>query len=196
MHMPLILLLALAAPTAAAPDLSFRDGRLDAWQGGGFYATTATGCGPSRSFGVCSGDGGGAGHKALLYQTFVVPPGVAVIRFTAAALRPKGCGPGPTLDVVLEAAERELIPKKVHTSDGLREVQRLLPPDNGRPREYLWPVESRAGERVRIALIDDDDRPGCHIFCSGFQFVAADDYNGRTFADDMHRLDARTACRR
>jgi len=185
MRLFLPLLFAAVPPT----DLAFHDARLGAWQGGGFYATTATGCGPSRSFGVCSGDAGQAGHKALLYQTFVVPPDVAVIRFTAAALRPQDCEPGPALDVVLEAAEREIIPKSVRTADGPREAQRLLPPDNGRPREYFWPVGSRAGQRVRIALIDDDDRPGCHIFCSGFQLIAADEYNGRVFADDMRRLE-------
>ena len=73
----LTLLIAAAVPTAAAADLSFRTGRLDGWQGAGFCVTSATAVGPSRSFGVSSGDDGRAGHKALLYQTFVVPSDAA-----------------------------------------------------------------------------------------------------------------------
>jgi hypothetical protein len=56
------------------------------------------------------------------------------------------------------------------------------------PQEYLWPVEHLAGQRVRIALIDQDDRPGCHVFCSGFRIVPRDEYLGREFADHMVRL--------
>ena len=118
-----------------------------------------------------------------------MPSGVAEIHFTAAAVRPKGCEPGPVLDVVLEAAEREFIPKRVRAADGLRPASRLLPPENNRPREYVWSVAAHAGEQVRIALIDEDDRPDCHVFCSGFRFVAADEVNGRAFAADMRRLD-------
>ncbi len=184
MHLPLILL-AVAAPPA---DLSFHTGRLDAWQGHGFQITTAAACGPSRSFGVTSADRGRQGGKALLYQTFIVPAGVAAVRFTAAAVRPAGCETGPVLDVILEAGERNYLPKRVRTADGLQPAPRLLPPEKGRPREYVWDVASHAGELVRIALIDDDDRPGCHVFCSGFQLVAADEYNGRRFVADMRRL--------
>jgi Protein of unknown function (DUF1570) len=185
MHLPLVLLLA-AAPSA---DLSFRTGRLDRWQGEGFHVTTASDSGPRRSFGVCSDDYDNPSRKGLLHQTFVVPYGVAFVHFSAAAVRPKGCEPGPVLDVVLEAAEREYLPRMVRTRDGLRPAPRLLPPENGRPREYVWSVASHAGEQVRIALIDEDDRPGCHVFCSGFQFIAADEVNSRAFADDMRRLE-------
>ncbi len=190
MHLPLVLLAALPALTqpGSPDDLSFRAGRLDAWQGHGFQITTAFACGPSRCFGVTSADRDRQGGKALLYQTFVVPSGVAAVTFTAAAVRPAGCEPGPALDVILEAAEREYVPRRVRTADGLRPAPRLLPPENGRPHEYVWDVASHAGELVRIALIDDDDRPGCHVFCSGFQLIGADDYNGREFADDMRRL--------
>ena len=90
MYLPLALLFAAAIPSAPTADLSFHAGRLDSWQGEGFYTTTATGGGPSRSFGVCSGDDGRTGRKALLHQTFVIPYGVAAIGFTAAAVRKKG----------------------------------------------------------------------------------------------------------
>jgi hypothetical protein len=191
MHLPLTLLLAAAMPTAptATADLSFRAGRLDSWQGEGFYTTTATGCGPSRSFGVCSGDDGRPGRKALLHQTFMIPYGVACIRFTAAAVRKNGCDAGPTLDVTLEVAGRKFLQKQVRNADGMRPAPRLLPPLKNRPREYLWQVAAHAGENARIALIDEDDRPDCYVFCSGFQFVTADEINGQTFAEEMRRLE-------
>ena len=95
MHLSLTLLFAAAVPSAQTADLSFRSGRLDAWHGEGFYATTAMGSGPSRSYGVCSSDDGQTGRKAILHQTFVIPYGVAAIRFTAAAVRKKAAPPVP-----------------------------------------------------------------------------------------------------
>jgi Protein of unknown function (DUF1570) len=188
MHLPLILLFAAVSTTPTA-DLSFRPGRLEPWQGEGFYPTTATGCGPSRACGVCSSDDGRSGRKALLHQTFVIPYGVDSIRFTAAAVRKKGCEVGPTLDVALEIAGRKFLTKQTRGADGLQSAPRLLPPVNNRPREYVWQVSAHAGEKVRIALIDEDDRPGCYVFCSGFQFITAEEINGRAFAEEMHFLE-------
>jgi hypothetical protein len=189
--MPLALVLVLGAVTAHAPptDLSFRSGRLDSWEGGGFAVTTATGAGPSRDFGVCSADDGNTGRTGLLHQTFVVPPGVTAIRFTAAAWRRRGCKPGPTLDVVLEGANREFVPKRIRAEDGYHAVGGLSPTENGKPREYEWSIAGRAGQALRFALIDDDPRPGCCLFCSGFRFVTADEANGAAFAADMLRLE-------
>jgi Protein of unknown function (DUF1570) len=41
---------------------------------------------------------------------------------------------------------------------------------------------------VRIAIADEDARPGCHVICSGFRFESRDDMNGRDFAELMIRL--------
>ncbi len=189
MHLPITLLFAAAVPSVPAADLSFHAGRLDAWQGEGFYTTTATGCGPSRAFGVCSSDDGLSGRKALLHQTVVIPYGVAAIRFSAAAVRKKGCEAGPALDVTLEIAGRKFLPKQVRGANGLQSAPRLLAPLNNRPREYTWQVSAHAGEKVRVALIDEDDRPGCYVYCSGFQFITADQINGPVFAEEMRRLE-------
>src|SRR5580704_11475905 len=100
-----ILLLAAALPNAwgttpigGFPNLAFESGRLDRWEGGGFYVTTANGHGPSRDFAVCSSDSGPGGRRGVLHRTFIVPPNVSAIRFTAAAVRAPGCAPGPILD--------------------------------------------------------------------------------------------------
>ena len=44
-------------------------------------------------------------------------------------------------------------------------------------------------KKLRIVLIDDDDRPGCYIFCSGFQLITPDEINGHAFAEKMRRLE-------
>jgi hypothetical protein len=41
---------------------------------------------------------------------------------------------------------------------------------------------------LRLALIDEDDRPGCHVTCSGFEIIAADEFERRDFSEFMLRL--------
>jgi hypothetical protein len=190
MSLSLTLLLAAAVPAgAAAPDLDFRDGRLTHWQGHGFSVGPAGGDGPSLAFGVCSSDRGPAGRKALLHRTLIVPPGTEYVVCRAAAYRPDGVAPGPTLDVVLEASGREFLPREVRTTRGWRQAVRLAPPFRRKLREYRWRVSAHAGRRVRIALIDEDDRPGCHLVCGRFRLVSADEGNAREFASHMLRLE-------
>jgi hypothetical protein len=191
MHLTLALLLSAvpaqqAAPAPTLDNLAFGSGRLTHWEGEGFYVRPADGSGPSLRQGVCSSDRGGPGRTALLHRAFVVP-GAGVIRFSAAAVRRKGCEPGPDLDVLLQTADGSFIPKEVR-GDGWRPVSRLLPPADGRPREYLWRVEHLAGRWARILLLDRDDRRGCHVVCSGFRIAPRGDFEAREFDRDMRRL--------
>jgi hypothetical protein len=174
------LLLAAAAPTAPPlPNLDFTD-RLTHWEGQGFGATPG---------GVSSRDGGRAGRTATLHRTFIVPPGTGAIRFSAAAVRVDGLPPGKALDVVLEATGRRLIAKRVNTAKGWRPAPQLLPSHEGRPFEYEWRVADFVGQPLRIALVDLDDRPGCHVECRGFRLVSADEINGKEFTAFMLRLE-------
>jgi hypothetical protein len=182
------LLAVLPAATEPYPNLDFRTGSLDHWTGHGFYLSPASGRGPSASFAVCSSDCGPDGRKSLLYRTFVVPQGAAAIRFRAAAVRGKDLEPDGRLDVVLEAAQRRFIPKQVRTASGWAAAPRLLASAGGKPHEYQWDVGDLAGQAVRIAILDDDDRPGCYVFCTGFRFVPRDEGDGREFADFMRKL--------
>src|SRR5436309_3294475 len=106
MHLGLLLLTAavVAEPAPPLDNLGFASGRLTHWEGDGFRVGPADGNGPGLRMGVCSGDEGKGGRKALLHRAFVVPPGTGAIRFRAAAVRPPGVEAGPTLDVVLESA--------------------------------------------------------------------------------------------
>src|SRR6202035_21559 len=101
------------------------------------------GAGPGLASAVSSSDDGRKGRTARLYRTFVIPPGVGAIQFRAAAVRSKGREPGGKLDVVLEAAEREFLPKEVRAGDGWETAGALLPPGNNRPRDYRWRVDGR-----------------------------------------------------
>ena len=192
--MSLTLPLLLTAALGAAPDglgnLDFRTGRLVGWQGHGFYLTTASGHGPSRSFGVCSSDSDQPGRTGLLHRTFVLPQGAGSIHFTASAT-PAGGRPDDRLDVYLEAARREIIPKLVRTAKGYERTGALLPPLNGRPREYVWPVAGRVGDTLRIVVVDRNADPGRHVFCSGFRIAPVDQFEAGEFSRHMNGL-ART----
>jgi hypothetical protein len=179
MTWPFALLLVAAAPPPLS-NLDFADGRLTHWEGQGFDAAPGA---------VSSRDAGKAGRTATLHRTFVVPPGTGAIRFRAAAVRADGCAPGPALDVFLEATGRRVIPRRVHTAKGWQPAPQLLPPHDGRPFEYEWAVADFAGQPVRVALIDRDGRPGCHVECGGFRLVSADEVNGREFVAFMRRLE-------
>jgi hypothetical protein len=185
-----IMLLAVALPgaTSSLPNLAFETGRLDGWEGSGFYVTSASGQGPGRAFAVCSSDVGRRGRCGLIHRTFIVPANAGAIRFRAAVVRGRGCDTGPILDVVLDTEEGKRISKQVRTEKGWQTAPTLLPLVNGRLREYRFPVADLAGQAVRIAIADEDARAGCHVTCSGFRFEARDDMNGRDFAELMLQL--------
>jgi hypothetical protein len=187
-----ILSLALAlAGTASTPpaNLAFETGRLTHWEGEGFYLTPLRGQGPSRAFAVCSSDSGKKGRTALLYRTFTVPGDAGMVRFSAAAVCPPGCAPTADLDVILEAAGRDYLPRQVHTSGGWKPSSHLLALGTaGRPCEYQWDVSAYAGQPVRIAVIDRDTRPDCFVLCSGFRILVHEDSSGKEFAATMLKL--------
>jgi hypothetical protein len=184
----LALILCTAAGAAAPDNLDFGTGKLDGWEGSGFSLTTGNGKGPSLRFGVSSGDQDKKGHHALLHLTFEVPEGAGVIRFQAHAVRGKNHGADENLDVLLMAPGRRVIPKQVRTKDGWKPASRLLPAQNGRPREYMWQVSNYIGQTLRIILVDEDKRPGCHLFCTGFQAIPAEEFDTQEFGQYMLRL--------
>jgi hypothetical protein len=188
--LPLLLCAALAAADPSPADnLDFRTGTTAGWEGSGFYVTTGTGKGPSFSCGVCSSDRGSKPAPAKLHRTFVVPPQGGVLTCTAGAhLAPDCTLEDNDLDVVLLAAGKRVIPKYVRVAGGWQKVGRLQRPDNGRPREYVWHLDNLAGETLRIALVDEDRRPGCYVWCSPFRLVSSDQFEPHDFARFMLRL--------
>jgi hypothetical protein len=174
------------APTDA---LDFASGTTAGWEGEGFYVTTGSWKGPGLACGVSSSDRDKPGRTALLHRTFVVPPGAGVLYCTAAAVRPKDCPPeGDSLDIALFAAGKRLISKEVRTAEGWQTVGRLQGLDKGRPREHVWDLSGLAGQTLRLALVDEDCRPGCHVWCGGFRIIPADVFQPREFSQFMLRL--------
>ena len=192
--MPAALALLLCAslsavdPAPSAP-LDFSSGTLAGWEGAGFYVTTGSWNGPSLACGVSSSDREQRGRAALLHRTFVVPPGAGVLYCTAAAVRPRDCPPEEdSLDIALFAAGKRLIPKQVRGPEGWQTVSRLQALDGGRPREHIWNLSGLAGQTLRLALVDEDRRPGCHVWCSGFRIIPADVFEPRDFSRFMLTL--------
>lgn len=191
MPVALVWLLSLTVPGQSVPqhNFDFRLGNLQQWEGEGFYLTPMTGHGPSLSLAACSSDRGPNGRKALLHRTFLVPKGAGAIRFRGAFVRPKGKEAGDALDVVLESAGRKFAPREVRMKDGWKPAPAYLPLAKGnRVRDYVWPVAHLVGQTVRIAVIDQDDRPGCYVLAGGFQILAWEDFQGKAFSEEMIKL--------
>ncbi len=190
----LTMLLGAAGPAqdAEVPDLSFRSGTLDGWetQGNAFYVTAARGD-ADKGRAVCSSDRGSIGRTGLLRKEFTVPAGARAIRFRAYAAWAGAAADwrgDARLDVLLAAAGKRIIPKSVKTARGWEKAPRVLPREDGPPREYRWDVAGLAGRRVQIVIGDDEKRPGCFLYCSGFEVVLAEEPADRKFAREMAAL--------
>ncbi len=156
---------------AATPDLD-----LSTFEGAGF----------SVKDGVAS-SGAAAEHPALWHKTFRLPEGAAVIEFRAGCVRPAGVKPGALIDVVLEAAASEYLPREVRTGGKWVAAPALLAGEH----DYRFVVAGHAGRRVRLALADLDDRAGCHVVVSGLEVLTRDGLNERAFAADMRAVSER-----
>jgi hypothetical protein len=183
------LLLGLAPGQSPSDNLGFQTGTLAGWKGYGFYLTSADHRGPSTSLGVCSSDYGRRGRTGELRYTFTVPPGAGLLRCRAYAACRKGMTFEDRLDVVVFTEDSTLMPKRVRGESGWQSAQGLLPRQGGQPREYSWDLSQVSGRRVQIVLVDQDDRSGCHLFCSGFWLTAVDEDQDQTFRAQMKKLE-------
>jgi hypothetical protein len=130
---------------------------------------------------VSSRDTGAKGHSAALSREFVVPRDAAALRCSACAVLGKDCAAEGLLDIVLLRPGKGVVPKQVYTDQGWQKVPTLLPGQEAAPAEYMWTVGPYAGQTVRIGLLDQDERPGCSVYCSGFQFQTLDDLREQEF---------------
>ena len=186
----LLCALEVAAPAAptAAKNLDFASGTLAGWEGEGFAIVPGPGGGPRLNFGVSSFDGDKPGRTGTIHRTFTVSARGGVLVCMACASRPKGVESDPNLDVLVLAAGKRIVPRSVHVAGGWKDSPRLLPRDRGKPRMYLWQLDAYAGQTLRVAVADDDSRPGCHVTCGGFRLLPGDPYQMRDFAQYMIKL--------
>jgi hypothetical protein len=186
MNLAAITLLCLGAvpgQPVELPNLDFRQGVAVRWTGEGFSVATA-----DKVLGVSSSDAGTPSRKGLLRYSFEVPQGTGLIRFQAFAVLGKDCDANPKLDVLLLAAGNRPVPKLIRTTTGWAPMKGLLPRQDGRAHEYAWNVVANAGQRLQIAIVDQDERPGCYVFCSGFRVERAGTSEQRDFANFMATL--------
>jgi len=192
MYLAALTLLAAGALPAQAPtglNLDFHTGTLAGWVGDGFYLTCGTPKGPGATWGVCSSDGAKPGRQGLLRYVFVIPEGTAKIRFTAWSAYGKTCPPDDRLDVLLLGVGNKVVPKLVLIESGWTPVTGLDGRTQGRVNEYAWNVSALGGQKVQIAIVDRDERPGCYLYCTGFRFTRVDDLEAKEFATFVHRLE-------
>jgi Protein of unknown function (DUF1570) len=192
--MPLAALTLLAAGLlpAQAPttlNLDFHTGTLAGWTGEGFYLSAGSPKGPGATWGVCSSDAGKSGRQGLLRYVFVIPDGTAKIRFSAWSAYGKGCPPDDRLDVLLLGVNNKVIPKLVLTEGGWTPALGLDARTRGKPNEYSWNVTGLGGQKVQIAIVDRDERPGCYVYCTGFRFTKVEDIEAKEFATFVRRLE-------
>ena len=181
MHLTLTLMAGLTMP-GTIPNLDLSAGKVVPWQGDGGKVVLL---GATRAFTTADD---GTAKKAILHRTFTVPPGAVALEFMAAVYRPEGVAAGEMLDVVLEAAKREAVPRQVKQGAEWLAAPSLLGPNGARLREYRWPLDGHVGKRVRIAVVDADERPGCHVVTTGFRLLTRDDLNAREFARHMREI--------
>src|SRR5690348_561709 len=106
MHLTLTLIAGLTLP-GTIPNLDLTGGKVAPWQGDGGKVVKL---GTTPAFTTADD---GTTRKAILHRTFTVPAGAVALEFRAAAYRPDGTEGKDTLEVVLEAAKREMVARQV-----------------------------------------------------------------------------------
>ena len=173
-----------AGEPGSLANLDFSAGTLAGWEGGGFAVQIASGADAGQAYAVSSRGTGSDGYKGALHRAFVVPADAAVIRFRAYADRGLLNRTEDSLEVLLLAAGKHIIPKRVRSAGGWKQSA-LLPAKDGKVQEYMWPVAAYAGKWVRIVLLDEDERPGCFVHCSGFEVLTQDKFETEELSRDV-----------
>jgi Protein of unknown function (DUF1570) len=185
MHTILLQTLILCAGQNGPENLDFRKGSLAGWDGQGFVLT---GGGEGKDYAVTSADEGSPTRKGMIRHVLTIPSGIVKIRFQAYAAVAEGNDPDKRLDVVLAGADQRPLKKTVRTGAGWITATQLLARWEGKPRDYEWNVADLAGQRLQIVIIDQDDRHGSHVYCSGFTLVPGDESQDNDFAQSMFAL--------
>jgi Protein of unknown function (DUF1570) len=185
----LLLVCAAVADTPADVDLAFRTANLAGWEGNGFKTETEDGQAISSTSMRATSKNAPRDGRALLHAAVKIPATVKEIHCFAAAIRTKPGKTDENLDVLMYAAGKRLIPKRVHSDLGWRPIDHVLGPKGDQLQEYAWNVEALAGKTVRLALLDDDPRPGCFLICSGFQMLTDDRTLDREFEKEVHEFE-------
>ena len=175
----------LSSQSAPVDNLDFASGSLKGWEGEGFALQKRP-----TGFVASSENKGLADEEALLHRAFVVPENTGYIHFKACVRGTRGEPNASTLDVVLFAHGKRIIPKQVKTNDSWQAVTSVLPQKNGELKEYVWPVTQYAGQTLRIVLVDDDNRPDHYLVCTGFEILSVEQHERREFSEFMVNLTA------
>jgi len=120
----------LSCQSLPIDNLDFASGTLKGWEGEGFSLRKVP-----TGFIASSENKGLADEGALLHRAFVVPENAGYIHFKACVRGTAGERNAGTLDVVLFAHGRRIIPKQVTANGSWQAVTSVLPQKNGELKE-------------------------------------------------------------
>lgn len=172
MHIATLVLCLALGQSGSLDNLGFEKGQLSGWTGSGFYVTGADPRGPSPLFAVCSSDAGSKQRTGELRRSFVVPPGARTLKVNAHAVYGKGATRDGRLNVLLLRDDTQPVQKKVRNGQFILTETGLLGRLKGKSREYAWDLAEHVGQTLHLVLLDQDDRPGCYLFCADFRLEA------------------------
>ncbi len=124
----LLLICVGGADRPADVDLAFRTPSLIGWEGNGFEVRTEDGKATGSTAMRASSQNAPKDGRALFHAAVPIPPGTKEIHCFAAAIRAKPGKPSEDLDVLMYAAGKHLIPKRVRVDQGWQPVDHLLAP--------------------------------------------------------------------
>src|SRR5947209_6280030 len=119
-------------------NLDFAANNLEGWEGQGFRVVPNFIFDGGKGLAVRSGcPNESKGQTGLLHRTIVIPKGINLIRFRASAVRPAGVKPEEALDVVLMAAGKRMLPKRVRVGERWVSTRGLRSGDINTVQEYM-----------------------------------------------------------
>ena len=150
-------------------NLDFGQGSLAGWEGNGFVHRPAEGAFPA---GASSDDKATGATTGTIRRVVTIPANARLLTCVACADGPGDFFPDHRLAVALVlAGETTPLPRMMKSNSGEWIASpRIESPWLGKPRTYGWNVAAHGEKRAQIVLIDQDDRPGNHLFAGGFQF--------------------------
>ena len=155
---------------APITNLDFGQGSLAGWEGGGFVHRKAEGTFPA---GASSDEATGGKATGTIRLVVDIPANARLLTFVACADGPGDFTPDHRLAVLLVVAgEKTALPRMTQSAAGQWIASpRIESPWLGKPRVYAWNVAPHREKRAQIVLVDQDERPGNHLFAGSFRFT-------------------------
>jgi hypothetical protein len=167
----------------ASANLDFSQRTMDGWHGSGFSCKQI-----GNVTGAWSDDSVATSGKGELRYRFVVPLNSVRLTCKAYGVTADRSQPDGRLDVVVKGPDGRELRREMSHAHGLGPAPYLYPATRDGPREYSWDVSTLVGRIVEVSLLDNDDRPGSHVWAGGFKLLSTHHSLESDFARTMIEL--------